>query len=289
MGAIWDGFKEALAYALAFFYDVIPSYGIAIILLTVTINLLLFPLTLRQTRATRAFQAVQPEIRRIQKQYKEEPEKLQQELMRVQREAGATPGGCIVPLLVQMPILLALFQLLNDPAKYLPAESALASEFSTATFLGMDLGTSPSQAFQQGFVVFLPYLLMLLLMVGTQYVQQWHAQPPTSPDAPAPAQTQQAITRILPLFIGFVSWNFPAGVVLYWATSNLFRLGQQLVIFRIDGRPTAPGATPAKAANPPPEGAPPNGPTAETKGDAPVQKSNRPQGSARKRNRRRRG
>ncbi|HEX2369792.1 MAG TPA: YidC/Oxa1 family membrane protein insertase, partial [Acidimicrobiia bacterium] len=123
MGAIWDGFKEALAYALAFFYDVIPSYGIAIILLTVSINLLLFPLTLRQTRATRAFQAVQPEIRRIQKQYKEEPEKLQQELMRVQREAGATPGGCIVPLLVQMPILLALFQLLNDPAKYLPAES----------------------------------------------------------------------------------------------------------------------------------------------------------------------
>ncbi len=288
MGAIWDGFKEALAYALAFFYDVIPSYGLAIILLTVSINLLLFPLTLRQTRATRAFQSVQPEIRRIQKQYKEEPEKLQQELMRVQREAGATPGGCIVPLLVQMPILLALFQLLNDPAKYLPPESALASEFSSATFLAMDLGTSPSQAFQQGFVVFLPYLLMLLLMVGTQYVQQWHAQPPKNPDAPAPAQTQQAITRILPLFIGFVSWNFPAGVVLYWATSNLFRLGQQVLIFRIDGRPPAPGGTPAKAANPPP-GASPNGPTAETQGDASVQKANRPQGSAKKRNRRRRG
>ena len=73
---------------------------------------------------------------------------------------------------------------------------------------------------------------------------------PKNPDAPGPAQTQQAITRILPLFIGFVSWNFPAGVVLYWATSNLFRLGQQVVIFRIDGRPPAPGGTPAKAANP---------------------------------------
>ncbi len=288
MGEIWDGFKEALAFALAFFYDVIPSYGIAIILLTVTINLLLFPLTLRQTRATRAFQAVQPEIRRIQKQYKEEPEKLQKELMRVQREAGATPGGCIVPLLVQMPILLALFQLLNDPAKYLPAESALISEFSTAHFLGMDLGTSPSQAFQQGFVVFLPYLLMLLLMVGTQFIQQWHAQPPKNPDTPGPAQTQQAITRILPLFIGFVSWNFPAGVVLYWATGNLFRLGQQVVIFRIDGRPPPPGAA-AKAASPP-EGASPNGPAAEANGGtAAVQKSDRPQGSAKKRNRRRRG
>ena len=157
MGEIWDGFKEALAYALAFFYDVIPSYGLAIILLTVSINLLLFPLTLRQTRATRAFQSIQPEIRRIQKQYKEEPEKLQQELMRVQREAGATPGGCIVPLLVQMPILLALFQLLNDPAKYLPAESALISEFSTATLPRNGPGYQPVRGLQQGnYLVFHP-------------------------------------------------------------------------------------------------------------------------------------
>ena len=115
----------------------------------------------------------------------------------MRREAGATPGGCIVPLLVQMPILLALFQLLNDPAKYLPAESALASEFSSATFLGMDLGTSPSQAFQQGFVVFLPYLLMLLLMVGTQYVQQWHAQPPRTPTLRPRRRPSRRSLRIL--------------------------------------------------------------------------------------------
>ena len=126
-------------------------------------------------------------------------------------------------------------------------------------------------------------------MVGTQFIQQWHAQPPKNPDTPSPAQTQQAITRILPLFIGVVSWSFPAGVVLYWATGNLFRLGQQIVIFRIDGRPPAPGGTPAKAIDPP-QGGSPNGPPTETKdGAAPVQNESRPQGSAKKRNRRRRG
>ena len=209
--------------------------------------------------------------------------------MRVQRDAGATPGGCIVPLLVQMPILLALFQLLRDPAKYLPADSALISEFSTAHFLGMDLSTSPSQAFQQGFIVFLPYLIMLLLMVGTQFVQQWHAQPPKNPDAPGPAQTQQAITRILPLFIGFVSWNFPAGVVLYWATAKPLPVGStgRDLPHRWPAAPTWRERPRRQARR---EGASPNGPAAESDGGtAPVQKSDRPQGSAKKRNRRRRG
>ena len=285
MGAIWDGFKEALAYALAFFYDVIPSYGLAIILLTVSINLLLFPLTLRQTRATRAFQSVQPEIRRIQKQYKEEPEKLQQELMRVQREAGATPvaasSHCWYRCRSSSPSSNCSTTRRNTCRRNRPwRASSPAPPSSRWTW------ASPSQAFQQGFVVFLPYLLMLLLMVGTQYVQQWHAQPPKNPDAPAPAQTQQAITRILPLFIGFVSWNFPAGVVLYWATSNLFRLGQQILIFRIDGRPPAPGGTPASGN--PRRAHRPTAPRPRRRGRS-VQKANRPQGSAKKRNRRRRG
>jgi len=90
-----------------------------------------------------------------------------------------------------------------------------------------------------GILVAIPYLIMIVLMVATQYVQQWHStygqeRPSGQPGAGA----QQAITKIMPLFIGFISWNFPAGLVLYWSTSNLFRLGQQALIFKIDGRPT---------------------------------------------------
>ena len=240
MGALWEGLKELLGTTLSFFYDLIPSYGLGIIFLTIVINLIVFPLTLKQTRATRAFQAIQPEIKRIQKDLKDKPEELQKELMRVQREAGASPGGCLLPLLVQMPIWFALFRVLSTPLQYLPEGSALASSVTsdTSTFLGMHMGETPAAAFAAGIATAVPYLVMMILMVATQYVQTWHStygqDKPQGPQAGA----QQAVTKIMPLFIGFISWNFPAGLVLYWATANLFRLGQQVVIFKIDGRPT---------------------------------------------------
>lgn len=237
---LWEGLKTLLGSSLSFFFDVVPSYGLAIIFLTIAINLLVFPLTLKQTRATRAFQTVQPEIKRIQKEFKDEPEEMQKELMRVQREAGASPGGCLLPLLVQMPIWFALFTVLRFPLQYLPDGSGLAASVDAdiSTFLGMHMGVTPSQAFVDGITIALPYLFMMVLMVATQYVQTWHSTyGQAKPDGPQ-AGAQQAITKIMPLFIGFISWNFPAGLVLYWATANLFRLGQQVVIFRIDGRPT---------------------------------------------------
>jgi YidC/Oxa1 family membrane protein insertase len=251
MGAIFEGLKDILGAGLAFFYDVIPSYGAAIILLTIAVNLVVFPLTLKQTRSTRAFQAIQPEVRRVQKELKERPEDMQKELMRIQREAGATPGGCLLPLLVQFPIWIGLFQLLSNPVN-VPTESALrtAIDSGETIFLAMDLGKRVSEAVAEGVGVAIPYVLMLAIMVATQYVQQWHATAgQIKPDNPQAAATQ-AVTRIMPLFIGFVSYNFPAGLVLYWTTSNIFRFLQQILIFRIDGRPQPMQSNGAK---PPPE------------------------------------
>ncbi|HEY7704654.1 MAG TPA: YidC/Oxa1 family membrane protein insertase [Acidimicrobiia bacterium] len=266
MGQLLTGLEKVLGTVLAFLYGLIPNYGVAIILLTILVNLLLFPLTLKQTRSTRAFQQIQPEIRRIQKEYKEEPETMQRELMRVQKEAGATPGGCLLPMLIQFPIWIALFRLLSDPICQsgtagceikVPPESDLYTAIAAGqtTFLGMDLGTRVSEAVAQGVLVALPYLLMLVIMVATQYVQQWHATS-GQPRATGPGQAGQMLTRIMPLFIGFISYNFPAGLVLYWMTGNLFRLGQQVLIFRIDGRPAPPPAPeppPKKAEEPKPQ------------------------------------
>jgi YidC/Oxa1 family membrane protein insertase len=238
MGEIFNGLQNALGSALAFFYDLIPSYGLSIILLTVAVNLLLFPLTLKQTRSTRAFTAIQPEIRRIQKEYKDRPEEMQKELMRVQREAGATPGGCLLPLIVQFPIWLALFRVLSAPG-HIPEGSGLANAIAAGNnrFLGMDLGKRVSEAVAEGIGSALPYLGMLAVMVASQYVQTWHATSGQArPDNPQ-AAAGQAVSRIMPLFIGIVSYNFPAGLVLYWMTGNIFRLLQQIVIFKIDGRP----------------------------------------------------
>jgi YidC/Oxa1 family membrane protein insertase len=239
MGALFDALQRGLGSVLAFYYDLVPNYGITIILLTITINLLLFPLTLKQTRSTRAFQKIQPEIRRIQKEMKETPQEQQKELMRVQREAGATPGGCLLPLVVQFPIWLALFRVLSTPAGKIPEGSKLASAIAegSSRFLGMSLDTKVSEAVAAGALTALPYLAMLVVMVTSQYVQQWHATAGQSIANNPQAQASQMVTRIMPLFIGVVSYQFPAGLVLYWVTSNIFRLGQQIVIFKIDGRP----------------------------------------------------
>jgi YidC/Oxa1 family membrane protein insertase len=284
MGDLFNALIDLLGSVLSFFYDfLVPpfnegwGYGLSIILLTVVINVVVFPLTLKQTRATRAFTALQPEIKKIQAEFKDDPQEMQKRLMAAQKAAGATPGGCLLPLLVQMPIWFALFRLLRTPLDHIPASSALAQAVGDggASFLGMHLGESPSMAMQNGIVTALPYLIIIVFMVATQYVQQWHSTyGQEKPERGGGAQ--QAVTKIMPLFIGFVSWNFPAGLVLYWATSNLFRLGQQVLIFRIDGRPTAP-----------PKEAPKEAPKAVGSGEG--EGSKKPQqGSANKRRRRRR-
>ncbi len=180
-------------------------------------------------------------------------------MVRIQREAGATPGGCLLPLLVQMPIWFALFRLLRNAADIandvdvtplIPVDSSLFAAISDGQtgFLGMNLGQLMSTQILEGLPNAIPYVIMLVLMVATQYFQQWHAQRGQLPKTGLTdqqrqqQQTQQVITRVMPLFIGFVSWNFPAGLVLYWTTSNLFRLGQQYAIFAIDGRPEPPAS-----------------------------------------------
>ncbi len=244
---MFDALIRVLGTGLVFFFDLLHSvfgtgwsFGLSIILLTILINLLVFPLTLKQTRATRAFTEIQPQIKKIQAEFKDDPQEMQRRLMEVQKEAGASPGGCLLPLLIQMPIWFALFRLLRTPAQYIDADTGLAAALAQGgnRFLGMALDESPAMAMANGLVHALPYLIMIMLMVATQYVQQWHATSGQTQSDQRGAGAQQAVTKIMPLFIGFISWNFPAGLVLYWATSNLFRLGQQAMIFKIDGRPT---------------------------------------------------
>jgi YidC/Oxa1 family membrane protein insertase len=282
---------DILGSVLAFFFEYLDgfmdngvAYGLAIIMLTIAINIVVFPLTLKQTRATRAFSALQPEIKKIQAEYKDDPQEMQKRLMAAQKEAGATPGGCLLPLLVQMPIWFALFRMLQTPLDHIGSTTALGQAIANErlTFLGMMLGTSPSEAVTGvGFLNAFPCLIMIVLMVATQYIQQWHSTYGQVRDPKQPgAGAQQAVTKIMPLFIGFISWNFPAGLVLYWATSNLFRLGQQVLIFKIDGRPPTPGSEPKESEKPK------ISPSADDSDDAEAKK---PQpGATNKRRRRRR-
>jgi YidC/Oxa1 family membrane protein insertase len=255
--AIFDPILNALGWLLSIFYAVIPdigtpkqdyAMGVAIILLTFTIMLLLYPLTAKQARSMIAMQMVQPEIKRIQAKHKNDRAKLNEEMMKFYQENKINPlAGCL-PLLVQLPIFFALFNVLRNPYEYVPRDSGLYKALCTVgetgrvvgekacgntdglpahqKFLGMDLSVSaPNQLGTWASV--LAFLLVVLVML-TGYLQSRQAQKRT----PAINKQMAVITKVLPVFFGFISLNFPSGLVLYFFVSNLWRLGQQEVIFR---------------------------------------------------------
>ena len=126
---IWDSLLKGLGSILSFFYEVIPSYGVAIILLTILVRIVLIPLTIRQTRSMQAMQQIQPKVKELQRKYKGNRQKMNEELMKLYKEHQVNPlGGCL-PLLLQLPVFFALFSVLNTPvqAAAIPGEEFSAS------------------------------------------------------------------------------------------------------------------------------------------------------------------
>ena len=249
---------EPLGVVLTFFYAIIPNFGVSIILLTVAVNLVLFPLTLKQTRSMRAMQEIQPEVKRLQKEHKEDKEKLNQELMALYRERGVNPAAGCLPLLLQMPIWFSLFRLLLRPENYIHTGTALLDAINggQTRFLGMELGTTPAGALPDGVVGAIPYLILVVLIIASGYYQQRQAtmrRGPQSDTTQPGAQQMQTVMKVMPVLFGFISWTLASGVDLYILAGNFFRIGQQYIIFRLDDERRAEEQTeqrpaPAKAA-----------------------------------------
>lgn len=279
MSSLWNGLQSLLGGILSFFYDLVPNYGIAIILLTIVVNLLVFPLTLKQVRSTRAMQELQPEMERIRREHQGDQQAMNEKVMELYRQRGVSPFGCFLPLLVQMPIWFALFRVLREPASSLPTGSALleAAGEGSLRFLTMDMDLAPSEIVStEGLfsISTIPYLLLVGVVVATGFLQQKLLSPPGQAQGANPqAEAVQRVTKILPLVFGAISYVWPSGLNLYFATSNVFRTAQQLLIFKIDGRPGATSGEVRPAPQPPQDGAKPS----------------KPQGSRKKRRRRRRG
>lgn len=272
--AVWQGLLDALGTVLAWIYDVVPNFGISIIVLTIVIRLLLLPLGIKQIKSMQHMQAIQPKIKELQKKYKGNKQKIQEETMRLYREAGVNPlGGCL-PLLLQFPILIAMYSVLRAPApnaefvsstetpdvpayvnNHYPEDSLLFRDVTRhdsggSSFLFMNLQCSLVQAGGQvdvpdsagepsgqtidcgdsKVVDTIPYALLLVLMVGTTFYQQRQMQKASPPGAQS--QQQQAILKYMPLMFAFFGLSFPAGLVLYWTTSNVFQIGQQAFLLR---------------------------------------------------------
>ena len=242
---------NALAGLMAWFYDIWPSYGGAIILLTLTVMIVLTPLTLRGTRSMLRMQRLQPEMKRIQKEHKDDRQRMNEELMAFYKDNGINPLSSCLPLLIQMPVFIILYRVLSgltagqkdtpvsdvcptggcfDP-KYLDESTSLYQSLISHTqmdWLGFDLAISPSKALGEGFTTFLPYGIMIVIVLISGYVQQAQIQGRASNQNVNPQQ--QMIMKILPAFIGLISFGLPGALVLYFVTSNLFRVGQQFLI-----------------------------------------------------------
>lgn len=285
----WNLLLDLLGGVLNFFYQIIPNLGIAIILLTLAISLVLFPLTLKQTRSMKAMQEIQPEVKRLQKELKGEKEELNKQLMALYQERGVNPAAGCLPLIVQMPIWFGLFSVLRSIKVVDGSEEAYSEyigdgvEAINTMFLGMDLTLSPSSvvpdAIKTGDVLTaVPYVLLIILIVAAGFYQQIQTtRSSKKPDGEQSqtAQSMQNAMKIMPFFFGFISWTLTAGLGIYFATSNLFRIGQQALILRMDTGGDDDKRKPALPADTPPE-------------DDESGKSGPSQNASKKKNRRRR-
>ncbi|MCU0311530.1 MAG: membrane protein insertase YidC [Acidimicrobiales bacterium] len=261
-------FFEAFGTALAFFYDLVPNYAFAIVMLTLCVMIVVTPLTLKGTRSMMMMQQLQPEMKKIQTRYKDDRQKLNEELLKFYKENSINPlGGCL-PLLVQMPVFLVLYQVLSgltrrvsdvgydvgwsvnqfvagipitkppsidrafDPAFIEPSTSLYQSLAGATTMpaLGLDLSESASQALQIGLLHAIPYLALILIVGATGFIQQRQIQGRNTGASINPQQ--QMIMKIMPIFLPVISFGLPSGLVIYFAVSNLYRIGQQAFITR---------------------------------------------------------
>jgi YidC/Oxa1 family membrane protein insertase len=235
--AIIEPFANGIGFLLSFVYGYVPSYGSSIAILTVIINIIIFPLTLRQTRSTKRMQDVQPELKRLQKKHKDNKEELNKEIAAFYKEKGINPLGCVVPLLVQMPVWFALFRVLREPLLFIPKSESLFFDLennANILFFNMDLQIPASEI--STWVERVPYIIVILMVVATALFQQQQITKKQGKSDNPQAQQMQMIGKVMPVFFGFISWTLPSGLVIYFLTGNIFRIGQQALIIRIEDK-----------------------------------------------------
>jgi len=209
----------------------IGPFGIAIILLTLGIKVVLSPIFQFQLMTSRRIQAEQrkiaPQMAQLRKKYKKDPQRLNQETMALYREHGINPlsqmSGCL-PAVIQAPILIALYWVIFGAQKSLTSDRH---------FLWIaNIADTPSHDFALGLGVAVGLLVLPVLAGLTTFVQTKMMTPVggTAGQDPSTAQVQQTMTLFMPVMIGFFAINFPAALALYWVISNLFSIGQQYFI-----------------------------------------------------------
>lgn len=266
MNSIFDIINVPLGYLFKWIYYLVGNYGWTIILFTLFMKLVLFPLTLKQQKSMKKTQAIQPRLAKIQEKYKYDQEKLNQETMKLYQEAGVNPlGGCL-PMLIQFPILIALYNIIRKPISYVmmlsrdvvvqiyekingaAAEFARIDQINLANqmhgaydkvqeyvgthdlinfdFFGFDLSVTPSLQYISEHWM---YALIPLVAGGTTYLVSCLSNKMSGTNQAEnnpAASSMKMMNYLFPLMTAWFAITLPAGLGLYWTVSNLFQILQ---------------------------------------------------------------
>lgn len=216
---MWTIFKDWIFYIIQFFYDFAGDWGLAIIIVTLILRLILWPLVQKQTKSTYDMQKLQPLMEELKEKYANDPQKYNEEVQRVYSEVHFNPlAGCL-PMLVQLPIFMALFQVLR--------EMGARDEVANYCFYNIvpNLVKTPADMWQIGLTQFLPYLILMIVFGVVTFLPMIIQQMNNNNEE----QKRQMfmMSGFMSLFMLWIGWSSPAGVLLYWGTSSIFGVLQQ--------------------------------------------------------------
>ncbi len=249
MAFVGDLFKplfELLAGLIAFYYGIVHSYALSIAMLTVSVMIVVYPLTQMSTRSMLEMQRIQPELKALQNKYKGDKTRQSEEMTKFMKENKVSPAGGCLPMLLQFPLLFVMYDVIRGLTNKNPNGTASPKYVGHSTLLyknlianngnmhslGLNLGTAATHV-HNGFFAALPYYLLVVLAIGLVFVSTWQIY--SKNPAAANANPQQAmIMKFTPLMFGVIYIGVPSGVNVYFIVSSLFRITQQELMWRHD-------------------------------------------------------
>jgi YidC/Oxa1 family membrane protein insertase len=228
---LWNPLLAAMEDGLRQLAIMTGSAGLAIILFTIILKLVLLPLSLMQTKSMKAMQAIQPELTQLRKKYGKDRERMAQEQMRLYKEHGVNPAAGCLPMIPMMVILIGLYQALIN--------LAAADERFQESWLGSQTLSQPDIPFTLPGDIPVPGILPIVMLI-TQFAYGKMTPSMGASDDPQQQMMQRMTVYFMPIMLFFFSFNFPAGLVLYWVVSNVFEIAR--MGFTVSWAPLKPSA-----------------------------------------------
>jgi len=240
---MWDAFISIMVNILLYIYGLVGNFGVAIILFTILVRLVTYPLNASQMKSTKAMQDLQQNKKwqDMQKKYKDDKEKLAQEQMTLYKELGVNPFGSCLPTIIQFPIIIGLYQAVIRALAVTPLQLlTLAKHITNGAdiipinniFLWMDLSL-PEKDFGIQIAGFgLP--ILAIVVVATSFLQTRLMTPPSNNPNDQSAQMSKMMGLYMPIFMGWLAYSFSSGLALYFVVSNLASILQYAIQGRLD-------------------------------------------------------